>query len=162
VGVVLVRNDVHVASDVRGRLGRTWTRLKGYLGSALGALPVLGVALAAFGAFAVRDVVANLTVEAHHVGVAFYAWVDQEASSFADTASRARQAVKEALLSAGVPFPTQEITVHPPRDLETTGRSLDADGPDGREAALLEAHVRAERAERGERDLLREGRSRAR
>jgi small conductance mechanosensitive channel len=100
-----------------------------------------------------------LSVEADHVRVAFYVWVDQQASSFADTASRARQAVKEALLSAGVPFPTPEITVHPPR-AETTGRSLDEEEPDAREEALLDAHVRAERAAPGERDLLGEGRSR--
>jgi small-conductance mechanosensitive channel len=336
-GVVLVRDDVHVASDVRGRLGPTSARLKAYLTSALGYLPVLAVALAAFVAFAFlasavgrwewpfrrlglsflgasvlriaaraallvagvvvaleilglvalvgtvvgalgligivagiafRDVVANylpgvilglnppfgpgdhvqigahegrvvrvtsretilvandgqhlripnvrllqepivnferhrerrlhfpldlalsvdlrrvrdvagetllsvpglqrepppfmrvLSVGADHVRVAFYAWVDQQSSSFAEAESRARQAVKEALLSAGVAFPMQEITVHPPPG--AAGGSLDGDGdePDAREEALLDAHVRAERAAPGERDLLREGRAR--
>jgi len=52
-GVVLVRNDVEVAADVRGRLGPTWHKVKGYLKGALGFLPVLGVALLAFLAFAV-------------------------------------------------------------------------------------------------------------
>jgi small-conductance mechanosensitive channel len=51
-GVVLVRNEFHVASDVRGRLGPTWVKVKEYLARTLGFLPVLGVALAAFMAFA--------------------------------------------------------------------------------------------------------------
>jgi small-conductance mechanosensitive channel len=335
-GVVLVRNEVDVAADVRGRLGPTWARLRRYLGVALGFLPVLAVALAAFSAFALlasavgrfrrpferlglsllgasmlrvalratllvagvvvalellglvalvgtvvgalgligivagiafRDVVANylpgvmlglnppfgpgdhvqigehegrvvrvtsretilvahdgqhlripnvrllqeaivnferhrerrlhfplevalaadlrqvqdvgretllslpglerepppfmrvLGVEADHVRIAFYAWVDQKTSSFADAASRARQDVTQALLSAGVPFPTHEITVHPPRG-EAADRSLGAEEPDAREEALLDAHLRVERRAPGERDLLREGRSR--
>ncbi len=100
-----------------------------------------------------------LDVQADHVRVAFHAWMDQQAASFAEAESRAREDVKEALLSAGVPFPVPEITVHPPR-AEPTGRSLDGDGPDGREEALLDAHVAAERSSSGERDLLHEGRAR--
>jgi small-conductance mechanosensitive channel len=52
-GVVFVQNDVQVAADVRGRLGPTWHRVKGLLKGALGFLPALAVALAAFLAFAV-------------------------------------------------------------------------------------------------------------
>jgi small-conductance mechanosensitive channel len=50
-GVVLVRNELQVASDVRARLGPTWAKLTGYLTRALGFLPVIAVALIALGAF---------------------------------------------------------------------------------------------------------------
>jgi small-conductance mechanosensitive channel len=63
-----------------------------------------------------------LSIEADQVRLAFFAWVDQRATSFRELESRARQAVKEA---------------------------------------LLEAHFREEQAEPGARDLLSEGRSRA-
>jgi small-conductance mechanosensitive channel len=332
-GVVLVRNDLEAATDVRGRLGPTWAKLKGYLSRMLGFLPVLGVALLAFFGFAFlgtavgrwerpfrrlglsdlgsgvlrvalrallivaglvlaldilglvafvgtvvgalgvlgvvagiafRDVVANylpgiilglnppfgpgdrvqigehegrvvrvtpretilvenngqhlripnvrllqlsivnferhrerrlhfpldialsadlrrvrdlgratlvsmpgilpkptplmrvLAIEADLVRVAFYAWADQQATSFHDLESRARQAVKEALLTAGVSFPIREIAVHQgPTD--AASRELEGEGPDGPEAALLDAHLREEQTAIGERDLLRKG-----
>jgi hypothetical protein len=50
-GVVLVRNEVHVASRLRDRLRPTWVKLKEHLSRTLGYLPVLAVALLAFGAF---------------------------------------------------------------------------------------------------------------
>jgi small-conductance mechanosensitive channel len=56
-----------------------------------------------------------LGIAADQVRVGFFAWVDQQAVSFLSLESRARQAVKEALLDAGVPFPLREIAVHPPR-----------------------------------------------
>jgi len=96
------------------------------------------------------------TIDANHVQVAFFAWADQRAEPFPDLESRARQAVKEALLSADVPFPMQEIAVH---RAEAPG-SAEGEEPDGREEALLEAHLREEQAAPGERDLLREGSSR--
>jgi small-conductance mechanosensitive channel len=52
-GVVLVRNELQVATDVRGRLGPTWAKVKGYLGRVLGYVPVVAVALIAFVAFAI-------------------------------------------------------------------------------------------------------------
>ena len=96
-----------------------------------------------------------LTIEADYVQVAFFAWADQRAGPFPDLESRARQAVKEALLAADVPFPMQEIAVH---RAEAAG-SLDEEEPDEGEETLLEAHLREEQAAPGERDLLREGRS---
>ncbi len=51
-GVVLVRNELQAATDVRGRLAPTWTKVQSQLARALGYLPVLAVALAAFVAFA--------------------------------------------------------------------------------------------------------------
>jgi small-conductance mechanosensitive channel len=106
-----------------------------------------------------RPIMRVVTIEAERVRVAFHAWVDQRATSFLDLESRARQAVKEALLAAGVPFPMREITVHQPGG-ELAG-PLDDGEPSGPEEALLDAHYRAEQAEPA-RDLLREGRSRAR
>jgi small-conductance mechanosensitive channel len=97
-----------------------------------------------------------LTIEADHVRVAFFAWADQHAGPFPDLESRARQAVKEALLAADVPFPLREIAVH---RAEAAG-SAEAEEPDGHDEALLEAHLREEQAAPGERDLLREGSSR--
>jgi small-conductance mechanosensitive channel len=97
-----------------------------------------------------------LTIEADKVQVAFYAWADQKAGVFPDLESRARQAVKEALLAADVPLPVPEIAVRRAASAE----SVEGDGPGGRDEAVLAAHVRAERAAPGERDLLREGRSR--
>jgi small-conductance mechanosensitive channel len=98
-----------------------------------------------------------LMVEADQVQVAFFAWADQRAGPFSDLESRARQAVKEALLAADVPFPVQKIAVH----RAEAAVSLDRDDPeDDREEALLEAHLREEQAMPGERDLLSEGRSR--
>jgi small-conductance mechanosensitive channel len=335
-GVVLVRNDIHVAAELRDRLGPTWGRLKGYLARSLGYLPVLGVALLAFGAFAAassalgrwklpfrrlglshlgatalrvslrtllltagivmaldilglaafvgtvvgalgilgiiagiafRDVVANylpgimlglnppfrsgdrvligahsgrvvrvtsretvlvqddgqhlripnvrllqepivnfarhrerrlhllldlaltadlrrvrdvgretllslsgilreprpfmrvVTIEAEQVRVGFHAWTDQQTTNFYELESRARQAVKEALLAAGVPFPMREITVHQPAVVALG--PLDDGESSGPEEALLDAHFRAEQAEPA-RDLLREGRRDAR
>jgi small-conductance mechanosensitive channel len=100
-----------------------------------------------------------ISIEADHVRVAFFAWVDQRSTNFIELESRARQAVKEALLAAHVPFPMREITVH--RPAEATVESLGEGESDGPEEALLEAHFREEQAEPGARDLLREGRSRA-
>jgi small-conductance mechanosensitive channel len=102
-----------------------------------------------------------LAIGSDQVRIAFYAWADQQAASYPDLASGARQAVKEALLAASVPFPVREVAVHHHRaGAGTTPGSLDADeAPDGPEEALLEHHVREEQAEPGERDLLREGRS---
>ena len=100
-----------------------------------------------------------MTIEADQVRVAFLAWADQRATSFIELESRARQAVKEALLAAHVSFPVHEITVHQPA--EATVESLGEEESDGPEEALLEAHFREEQAEPGARDLLREGRSRA-
>jgi small-conductance mechanosensitive channel len=96
-----------------------------------------------------------LTMEADQMQVAFYAWADQKAGVFPDLESRARQAVKEALLAADVPLPVQEIAVH----RAASAGSLEGDEPDGRDEAVLAAHVREERAAPGERDLLREGRA---
>jgi small-conductance mechanosensitive channel len=100
-----------------------------------------------------------VSIEADQVRVVFFAWANQRATSFLDLESRARQAVKEALLAADVPFPMHEITVH--RPVEATVESLGDGESDGPEDALLEAHYREEQAEPGARDLLREGRSRA-
>jgi small-conductance mechanosensitive channel len=97
-----------------------------------------------------------LTMEADQIQVAFYAWADQKAGVFPDLESRARQAVKEALLAADVPLPVQEIAVH----RAASAGSLERDEPDGRDESVLEAHVREEQAALGERDLLREGRAR--
>jgi small-conductance mechanosensitive channel len=97
-----------------------------------------------------------LTIESEQVRVAFYAWADQKAVAFPDLESRARQAVQEALLAADVPFPVRTIAVH---RLEAAG-SLEAEEPDARDEAILERHVREERAAPGERDLLQEGSSR--
>jgi len=100
-----------------------------------------------------------LEIESDRVRVAFFAWADQRAASFPDLASGARQAVKEALLAASVPFPLREVAVHR-ADAGTTPGSLDdEEAPDGPEEAILEDHVREEQSESGERDLLREGRS---
>jgi small-conductance mechanosensitive channel len=96
-----------------------------------------------------------LTVEADQIQVAFYAWADQKAGVFRDLESRARQAVKEALLAADIPLPVQEIAV---RRAASAG-SLEGDEPDDRDEAVLAAHVREEQATPGERDLLREGRA---
>ena len=96
-----------------------------------------------------------LTVEADQIQVAFYAWADQKAGVFPDLVSRARQAVKEALLAADVPLPVQKIAVH----RAASAGSLEGDEPDGRDEAVLAAHVREEQAAQGERDLLREGRA---
>jgi len=331
-GVVLVRNDLQVATDVRGRLAPTWTKVKGYLARTLGFLPVLGIALAAFVAFALlakwvgrwpfrllhlselatsilratlravllvtglvlaldllgliafvgkvvgalgllgvvagiafRDVVANflpgfmlgldppfasgddvqigehsgrvvrvtpretilvtydgqhlripnvsllqkpilnferyrerrlhfpidvalsadlrrvrdvgretllslpgllrkprpfirvVTIQADLVRVAFYAWADQHEANFLDVASRARQAVKEALVAAGVPFPVPELAIHMAG--AEAAQSLEEDEPGGPDEALVEAHLREEEVASGGRDLLREGRS---
>jgi small-conductance mechanosensitive channel len=95
-----------------------------------------------------------LTIEANHVQVAFYAWADQKAGTFADLESRARQAVTEALLAADVPLPVPELAVRRAAPAE----SLEGDEPEGGDEAVLEAHVREEQAAPGERDLLREGR----
>jgi small-conductance mechanosensitive channel len=100
-----------------------------------------------------------MSIEADQVRVAFFAWVDQRATSFLELESRARQAVKEALLAADVPFPTQEITVH--RPAEATVESLEEGESDAPEEALLEAHFREGQSEPGARDLLSEGRARA-
>jgi small-conductance mechanosensitive channel len=94
-----------------------------------------------------------LTIETSHVQVAFYAWADQRAGPFPDLESRARLAVKEALLAADVPFPMHEIAVH---RAEAAG-SAEEEEPDDHEEALLEAHLHEEQAAPGERDLLREG-----
>jgi small-conductance mechanosensitive channel len=97
-----------------------------------------------------------LSLDADHVQVAFFAWADQQAVPFLDVESRARQAVKEALLAADVPLPMKEIAVH----RGEVAASAEGEEPDGREEALLEAHLREEQAAPGERDLLREGSSR--
>jgi small-conductance mechanosensitive channel len=97
-----------------------------------------------------------LGIESDHVRVAFFAWADQEASSFPEVESRARQAVKEALMEANVPFPMTEVTIHR-GDAPTLAPEEESDG---RDEALLDAHVREELATPGERDLLQEGRSR--
>jgi hypothetical protein len=97
-----------------------------------------------------------LAIEADLVRVAFFAWADQQATSFRDLESRARQAVKEALLAAGVSFPMREIAVHQ-GPLDATARELDVEGLEGPDDALLEAHLREEQAATDERDLLREG-----
>jgi small-conductance mechanosensitive channel len=96
-----------------------------------------------------------LSIEPDRVRVTFFAWVDQRATGFYELESRARQAVKEALLAARVPFPTHEITVHRPGG--TTVESLGEGDSEGPEEALLEAHLREEQAEPGARDLLRDG-----
>jgi small-conductance mechanosensitive channel len=96
-----------------------------------------------------------LTIEARHVQVAFYAWADQQAIAFPDLESRARQAIKEALRAAEVPFPIPEIAVH---RAETAG-TLEGEEPEARDESLLEAHMREEQATPGERDLLHEGSS---
>ena len=95
-----------------------------------------------------------LTIESEQVRVAFYAWADQKAVAFPDLESRARQAVQEALIAADVPLPMRSIAVH---RLEAAGSSLEAEEADARDEAILERHVREERAAPGERDLLREG-----
>jgi hypothetical protein len=97
-----------------------------------------------------------LAIESDRVQVAFYAWADQQAGSFYDLESGARQAVKEALLAASVSFPRQQIVVHGP-DTGTTRRAAQDEEEDDLEEPLLEAHVREERAAPGERDLLSEG-----
>jgi hypothetical protein len=51
-GVVLVRNQLEVAADVRGRLGPVWSKVRGHFRRALGYLPVVAVALGALLAFA--------------------------------------------------------------------------------------------------------------
>jgi small-conductance mechanosensitive channel len=51
-GVVLVRNDLQVATQLQDRLRPTWEKLTGHLSRTLGYLPVLAVALLAFGVFA--------------------------------------------------------------------------------------------------------------
>jgi small-conductance mechanosensitive channel len=104
-----------------------------------------------------RPTMRVVTIEAELVRVVFHAWADQRATSFLDLESRGRQAVKEALHAAGVPFPMQEITVHRPAGV--TLEPLDDGESGGSEEALLNAHYRAEEAEPA-RDLLREGRSR--
>jgi len=97
-----------------------------------------------------------LTVEADLVRVSFYAWADQHEAIFPDVESRARQAVKEALVAAGVPFPVRQVAVRvAPAE---AARSLEEDEPGDPDEPLLEAHVREEEAS-GERDLLREGSS---
>jgi small-conductance mechanosensitive channel len=101
-----------------------------------------------------------LGITAEQVRVGFFAWVDQRAVSFLTLESRARQAVKEALLDAGIPFPMQEIAVHRPRHERPDLSADEEDSDRQREERLVEEHVRKEQAAPGERDLLREGRSR--
>jgi small-conductance mechanosensitive channel len=105
-----------------------------------------------------RPFMRALSVGADQVRIAFFAWANQREVSFLDLESRARQAVMEALLAAEVPFPIQEIAVHPPP--APTSRTLDGEEQDERERTLLDAHFREEQAAPGERDLLREGRPR--
>jgi small-conductance mechanosensitive channel len=94
-----------------------------------------------------------LGIQSDRVRVAFFAWADQQVASFHDLESGARQAVKEALLTASVTFPTQQIAVH------RAGAAVEGGERDDPEEGLLETHVREEQAEPGERDLLSEGRS---
>jgi small-conductance mechanosensitive channel len=97
-----------------------------------------------------------LTIDSEQVRVAFYAWGDQKAVVFPDLESRVRQAVQEALFAADVPLPMRSIAVH---RLDPAG-SLEEEEPGAEDEAVLERHVREERAAPGERDLLREGSSR--
>jgi small-conductance mechanosensitive channel len=99
-----------------------------------------------------------LTVESHQVKVAFFAWADQKAGAFPDLESRARQAVQEALAAADVPLAMQAIAVHRVEAAESLEE--EEEEPDARDEAILERHVREERAAPGERDLLHEGSSR--
>jgi len=98
-----------------------------------------------------------LTVQADLVRVVFYAWADQHEARFLDVESRARQAVKEALVGAGIPFPVPELAIHMAG--AEAARSLEEDEPGGRDEALVEAHVHEEEVVSGGRDLLREGAS---
>jgi small-conductance mechanosensitive channel len=97
-----------------------------------------------------------LELGSDHVRVAFYAWIDQRASNYFELESRAMQAVKEGLQAADVPFPVTEIAVHH----ADASRAPDEESDGSRDEALLDAHLREELATPGERDLLREGRSR--
>jgi small-conductance mechanosensitive channel len=99
-----------------------------------------------------------LEIGSDHVRVAFFAWIDQRTSNFLELESRARQAVKEGLQAADVPFPVTEIAVHH-ADADST-RAPDEDSDGSPDDALLDAHLRDELATSGERDLLHEGRSR--
>jgi small-conductance mechanosensitive channel len=98
-----------------------------------------------------------LTIEADLVEVAFFAWADQQAANFPELESRARQAVKEALLTGGVPFPIRELEVHVPAAHHA--RTLGREEPDRAEEPILDAHVREEQARPERHDLLREGRT---
>ena len=46
------------------------------------------------------------------IEVEYFAWVDQEVANFRAVESRARRAVHEALISAGVPFPELVVERH--------------------------------------------------
>lgn len=98
-------------------------------------------------------------IEADRVRVQFFAWADQRVATFRNLESRSKRAVVEALLAADVPFPVDTLRLLRESPPPATAYPTQGDDLEGHDGALVDAHVEAEQAVAGERDLLREGRA---
>ncbi|MDX2090734.1 MAG: mechanosensitive ion channel family protein [Kofleriaceae bacterium] len=85
------------------------------------------------------------------IEVEFFAWVDQEVANFRSVESRARRAVHEALIAAGIPFP-ELVPAIAPAHIQGP-----PEGAEDRDSEFLSDQLKRARASSKDRDLLAEG-----
>jgi small-conductance mechanosensitive channel len=88
------------------------------------------------------------------IEVEYFAWVDQEVANFRAVESRARRAVHEALMAAGVPFPELVVGAPPIGPEHMPGPP---EGAEDQDSEFISDQLKRARASSKDRDLLAEG-----